>query len=216
MTPQYPQLAIVEEVSAEKDRPFHLRARWPAIGRAMHPDWIRPAPADVYRVPRVGGVVQVEPVPGDPGVYQWRGEDVPDQDDLPQAVLDAVGQVMALLPARLRCYLVLDDRSGSAGALRLVTAGGGRIDVRNDGARIDITAPASGGVVRISGAAKVIAEAPVVEIGEGAIEQLMKGTTFKALYDAQTHGTWCGPTGGSIVPMDVPPGTHLSAVGKVK
>lgn len=212
----YPQLGIVEEVSTEADRPFHILARWPAVGRTAHPDWIRPAPCDVYRVPRVGGVVQIEPIAGNPGAYQWRGEDVPSQEDLPAEVLAAIGQVMVLIPASMRCYMVLDDREGSAGAIRLLTSGGGQVTIQNDGARVDVKAPSSGGIVRVEAASKVILEAPIVEVGEGAVEAIVKGTAFKALYNGHVHPTGVGPSGTPAVPMDLVPGTHLSLVGKVK
>ena len=107
-------------------------------------------------------------------------------------------------------------RSRETGALRLLTKGGGQVVIQNDGSRVDVHAPAAGGIVRVIGAAKVIADAPVVEIGAGALEEIIKGTAFKAYFDLHPHMAWYGATGKPVVPMDTPPGTHLSSVGKVK
>jgi len=213
--PAYPQAGLVAEVSAEADRAWWVKASWPAIG-GVHPDWLRPAPGDAYRCPRVGGVVQIERVPGTADEFQWRGEQPPDAADLPAEAKAAVGELLALLPASMRCYLLLDDRAGDTGALRLLTATGGEVSIRNDGARIDVKAPASGGIVRIEGASKIIHEAPTVETGEGATQQEVLGNNFKVLYDAHSHASAFGPTAPPGVSMDVPAGTHLASVGRVK
>jgi len=170
----------------------------------------------VWRTPTLHGIVQVSEVAGKSGCYQWQGEQHLSTGDLPAEVKAAMGVVLALLPAHLRCYVVLDDREGADGAIRLLTVNGGQITVRNDGAQVDIKAPASGGLVRVEGAGKVVLEAPIIELGAGATEAIVKGTEFKALYDWHVHPTGVGPSGPPAVGMDVVPGTHLSLIGKVK
>lgn len=125
-------LARVTSVSSEADRPFWIKASWPAIN-GEHPDWIPPAPAGVWRTPLRGAVVQVEEVPGKTGRYRWRGEQPLAADSLPDEVKAAMDRVVALLPPHLTCYLVLDDRTGAAGGVRLVVSAGASVLVRNDG-----------------------------------------------------------------------------------
>ena len=44
------------------------------------------------------------------------------------------------------------------------------------------------GTITVKGKAKVIVDAPVIEIGEGAAEAMVKGTTLAGLLKGHTHG----------------------------
>jgi len=61
---------------------------------------------------------------------------------------------------------------------------------------------------------KVIVKCQNIELGEGAIEKLVKGSTFLTYFNSHTHPTGVGPSGTPIVPMV--DATHLSQVSKTK
>jgi hypothetical protein len=61
---------------------------------------------------------------------------------------------------------------------------------------------------------KVIVKCQNIELGEGAIEKLVKGSTFLTYFNSHTHPTWVGPSGTPIVQMV--DATHLSQVSKTK
>lgn len=89
----------------------------------------------------------------------------------------------------------------------------GRVTVRTaDGQEVRIDS----GTVRVAGVAKVIVEAPVVEIGEGALEALVRGDSFKVFWNAHTHPTPVGVSGTPVVAWDASPLPLLSTVGRVK
>lgn len=69
------------------------------------------------------------------------------------------------------------------------------------------------GEVEISGAVKVKLNTPAVELGPAAIEAVIKGNTFQALFNAHTH---IGSTAGNQTspPVQQLTGTELSAVSK--
>lgn len=61
---------------------------------------------------------------------------------------------------------------------------------------------------------KVIVKCNNIELGEGAVEKLVKGSTFLKYFNSHTHPTGVGPSGTPIVPMtDL---QHLSQVSKTK
>ena len=61
---------------------------------------------------------------------------------------------------------------------------------------------------------KVIVKSQNIELGEGAIEKLVLGSTFLTFFNAHTHPTGVGPSGVPVVPMVDP--QHLSQVTKTK
>lgn len=61
---------------------------------------------------------------------------------------------------------------------------------------------------------KVIVKCENIELGEGAIEKLVKGSTFLKYFNSHTHPTGVGPSGTPIVPMT--DAQHLSQVSKTK
>lgn len=61
---------------------------------------------------------------------------------------------------------------------------------------------------------KVIVKCNNIELGEGAIEKLVKGSTFLTYFNSHTHPTGVGPSGTPIVPMT--DSQHLSQVSKTK
>ena len=61
---------------------------------------------------------------------------------------------------------------------------------------------------------KVIVKCENIELGEGAIEKLVKGSTFLTYFNSHTHPTGVGPSGTPIVPMV--DAKHLSQVSKTK
>lgn len=61
---------------------------------------------------------------------------------------------------------------------------------------------------------KVIVKCNNIELGEGAIEKLVKGSTFLTYFNSHTHPTGVGPSGTPIVPMTDE--QHLSQVSKTK
>lgn len=64
------------------------------------------------------------------------------------------------------------------------------------------------------GKQKVIVKSENIELGEAAIEKLIKGTTFLTFFNTHTHPTGVGPSGVPIVPMT--DAQHLSQVSKTK
>jgi hypothetical protein len=61
---------------------------------------------------------------------------------------------------------------------------------------------------------KVIVKCENIELGEGAIEKLVKGSTFLKYFNTHTHPTGVGPSGTPIVKMTDK--QHLSQVSKTK
>jgi hypothetical protein len=61
---------------------------------------------------------------------------------------------------------------------------------------------------------KVIVKCNNIELGEGAVEKLVKGSTFLTYFNSHTHPTGVGPSGTPIVPMTDQ--AHLSQVSKTK
>lgn len=195
---------VTKLVGAGADQPppgwGWIKASWPAIG-GEHPDWLRPAPGDVLRAPTKGGIVLVEEVPGEPGTYWWRGED--EDPATPAEAVAAWPDVAALAPPGARCFMVLDGRKGSAGAVRLV-AGGAHITIRNDGVEVEIEAGTE------------------IRLGATAAQAVIRGDAFRTLFNTHIHPTPSGPSGppteGALSnPMGnplSPTGPHLSA--KVK
>ncbi len=61
---------------------------------------------------------------------------------------------------------------------------------------------------------KVIVKCNNIELGEGAVEKLVKGSTFLTYFNSHTHPTGVGPSGTPIVPMTDQ--QHLSQVSKTK
>ena len=64
------------------------------------------------------------------------------------------------------------------------------------------------------GKQKVIVKSDNIELGEGAIEKLVLGSTFLTFFNSHTHPTGVGPSGVPIIPMTDP--QHLSQVSKTK
>ena len=65
-----------------------------------------------------------------------------------------------------------------------------------------------------SGKQKVIIKSKNIELGEDAVEKIIKGSTFLNLYNTHTHPTGVGPSGTPVVPMV--DAQHLSQVSKTK
>jgi hypothetical protein len=61
---------------------------------------------------------------------------------------------------------------------------------------------------------KVIVKSEHIELGEGAVEKLVKGSTFLNYFNSHTHQTGVGPSGVPIVLMT--DAEHLSQVSKTK
>lgn len=61
---------------------------------------------------------------------------------------------------------------------------------------------------------KVIVKCNHIELGEGAVEKLVKGSTFLNYFNSHTHPTGVGPSGTPIVQMT--DAQHLSQVSKTK
>jgi hypothetical protein len=61
---------------------------------------------------------------------------------------------------------------------------------------------------------KVIVKCEHIELGEGAVEKLVKGSTFLTYFNSHTHPTGVGPSGTPIVQMT--DSQHLSQVSKTK
>jgi hypothetical protein len=61
---------------------------------------------------------------------------------------------------------------------------------------------------------KVIVKCNNIELGEGAVEKLIKGSTFLTYFNSHTHPTGVGPSGVPINQMTDP--VHLSQVSKTK
>jgi hypothetical protein len=64
------------------------------------------------------------------------------------------------------------------------------------------------------GKQKVIVKSENIELGEGAVEKLVLGSTFLTFFNSHTHPTGVGPSGVPVVPMSDP--QHLSQVSKTK
>ena len=58
------------------------------------------------------------------------------------------------------------------------------------------------GTVTINASTKAIIDAPAIELGSSALESIVKGDTFKTLYNAHTHPTGVGPSGPPLVGCD--------------
>lgn len=69
-------------------------------------------------------------------------------------------------------------------------------------------------VVRLKPDGTVVIDGAKIELGAGAAESLVKGDTFKTLYNTHTHPVSGGATLAPSVLMDAVPGTHLSAIAK--
>ena len=52
-----------------------------------------------------------------------------------------------------------------------------------------------------------------VHLGQSAVEAVIKGNTFQALFNAHVHSTGVGPSGPPVVPLT---GTELSLVSKTE
>jgi uncharacterized protein involved in type VI secretion and phage assembly len=80
--------------------------------------------------------------------------------------------------------------------------------VKTSGNQIDIMA---GGDTVISSGGKVTINAGSVDIGAQAVESVIKGNTFQALFNAHTHVTPVGPSGPPLPPLT---GLELSTAVK--
>lgn len=65
-----------------------------------------------------------------------------------------------------------------------------------------------------AGKQKVIVKSDNIELGEGAVEKIILGSTFLTFFNAHTHPTGVGPSGVPVVPMV--DATHLSQVSATK
>lgn len=68
--------------------------------------------------------------------------------------------------------------------------------------------------VRVESTTQATVEAPVINLGDGAAEALVKGGAFTTLFNTHTHGTPVGPSSPPATPMI--PGTHTSVAVKTK
>lgn len=103
------------------------------------------------------------------------------------------GNWLVLLATDGREYrLALED-----GEVAVVTTYGDKIHIMHDG------------TIEIAGSSKVVVNSPTVEIGQGALEAIINGETFQALFNAHTHtGGFVSPTSPPVAPMV--PGVHTS------
>jgi hypothetical protein len=61
---------------------------------------------------------------------------------------------------------------------------------------------------------KAVIDAAAIELGEGAVEAVIKGNTFQSLFNAHTHiGNLGAPTSPPVVPLS---GSELSTISKTK
>ena len=67
---------------------------------------------------------------------------------------------------------------------------------------------------RQGGTQKIIVKGNNIELGEGAVEKLVLGSTFLTYFNSHTHPTGVGPSGTPIIPMKDQ--LHLSQVSKTK
>lgn len=184
--------AKVIAVGGENDQQIgYIRAEWPDVGE--YPDWIAPLPSSVLAMPAPGDFVEVVERRSDPGRYEWRGVQSR-AERMPAEVVAAHPDVVAVLPPHRRCYIVLDDRAGADGAIRLI-AGSAYITIKNDATVVEL-------------------EGVEIKLGSAATERAVLGDALKTLYDAHTHPTGVGPSGPPVAPMVV--GTHLSTKVKVE
>lgn len=92
------------------------------------------------------------------------------------------------------------------------------VEIADDGTMIVNSDPSGGqkATITIDGSSGTITidAGTTVELGGPlAVDALVKGTAFKAFFDAHTHGgvtAGAGISGPPSAPMDTPPGTHLS------
>ncbi|MFH1569629.1 MAG: hypothetical protein ABIL09_16655 [Gemmatimonadota bacterium] len=136
--------ARVEGVSEDLDRPFWIRASWPAIG-GEHPDLIRPYPGPVVVMPQVGQFVEVERIPGSRDGWWWWGP-AWEPGDLPADVQDLYPGVAALLVQGGAVVAVGTDG-------RVFVRGAGQVVV--DGATVLAGDGATKGVARTTDAVSV-------------------------------------------------------------
>lgn len=93
--------------------------------------------------------------------------------------------------------LAFDDSPGGA-AVTLKNAADHKICLKKDSVEIE-----SGSTkLLLKGGKIVIQAAQAIELGEGASEALLKGTTFVNLFNAHTHATGVGPSGPPTPPLD--------------
>jgi hypothetical protein len=95
-----------------------------------------------------------------------------------------------------------------------------QLDTQNGGTdkeKLRIVLKMNGDEIRMEkngGKQKVIVNSSNIELGEAAIEKIIKGSTFLKLYNAHTHPTGVGPSGTPIIQMV--DATHLSQISKTK
>jgi phage baseplate assembly protein V len=104
--------------------------------------------------------------------------------------------------------VVVDDRR-----YRLKGLQGGEVALYTDeGDKIHIK---RGGTIEVSAATKVEIKSPAIELGSDSLEKLVKGDSFKTLFNSHTH---IGNKGydTSIPTQQLVDATHLSSVSKTK
>jgi hypothetical protein len=95
-----------------------------------------------------------------------------------------------------------------------------QLDTQNGGTdaeKLRIVLKMNGDEIRMEksgGKQKVIVNSSNIELGEAAVEKLVKGNTFLTLFNSHTHPTPVGPSGTPIPTMV--DNIHLSQVSKTK
>ena len=182
--------------NADPDREGKVRVMFPWFDASTVSEWCRilqPYAGNGYGtffVPEIGDEVVIGFGHGDMrlpivlgGVYNGR--------DKPPTHRDAATD-QKLIRTKGGHQIVLDD-SNNGHAVTVTTIGGHTVDLDDQGSAVTVKTSGGqsitldpGGGVTIS-AAQVTIDATDISLGQGAMESLIKGTTFIGLFNAHVH-----------------------------
>lgn len=186
-----------------EDIPWATQSRTPSFGRGG---------AGNISVPKVGAVVAVD----FDGQNYYRMNYYADWDASPDLIEEISDSYEG-------AHAVIYDNTAEPGPLKIfytkkkglnLVLGDAKVQLdTQDGGQLRVVIEMGGDQIRMENN-KVIVNSNNIELGEAAIESVIKGNTFQTYFNSHTHlGNLGAPTSPPVIPSDP---SHLSNVSKTK
>lgn len=142
---------------------------------------------------------------------KYRGHALPNKDaDLPDELKESYPYRRGWV-TRARHMFIFDD--SQTGSVILAHGAGTRLEMNANG-EVIIQTPQGAikvellktGEAKVTASSKVVLEAPTIELTEGAVSDIIKGTEFQTFFDTHTHPTPAGASSPPTVLMSVTSG----------
>jgi uncharacterized protein involved in type VI secretion and phage assembly len=184
-----------------------VRARVPAVlGRDGETGWALPcapfgggADRGMLCLPEVGDTIWIEFAAGDVSRPLWAGAF--------WGAPDSAGQADDLATATGAEVPTSEGQPAGPGRHVLRTRAGHRICLDDDGGVVILAAGDDKAEIRLTTNGEVVIKAGTIKLGESASEALVRGDSFRTLFNSHTHPTGVGPSGPPAQPMQP---SHLS------